>query len=807
MNSKNIYYVTIFILVLPFYQSVYSQTVTLSGKIKDATNNDPLPFANLTDDINRTGAISDKEGFFNLVLKKGAHELKVSYVGYKTQTVSIENLRSDSNIIINLYPTNYLFQTVTVYSSGAKTTENEKLSNISLQSERVAEMSTVFRDVFRSLQSLPGISVNNELSAKFNVRGGNFDENLVLVNGAQVYEPFHIKEATEVSIGIFNVDLMKKVDLMTGGFSAEFGDKMSSVLNIEYREGNREKFCGSASFSLASLDVLAEGPISESGSFMLGLRKSYFEYLMSYFSIDDRIHPSLYDIQGEVSYHLSSKDKLLFQFIHSGDKFTIDPELKTQGYNYQQQYKGKPAIINQKNINYNDNQGNYYSNLFDIQLINLLSGKMILKTEISYYYQIDEEARLDTTSNRTDIYSEKNYFSQYYRERKYTNNLEIKTIEGKTSLNFQAASFYEFKFGLSYRDLLYHQDLLDYDFRKTINTTDKYPDTNIIGSRGSPNDEASSIIETKSYKVNGYIENLFLLNENIIANIGVRIDYFDFNKDLNFSPRVSLSYKSLFGPIFRAAWGYYFQSPTYSQLRYSFTSDSNTKAQRAIHYILGAEHTIPFGVSQNNNITFKIEAYYKKYEDLISSDRSAYWRINYSRRNDATGFAQGVDLFLSLSLDGFYGWLSYGLLSTKEEKLSDNGKEFPRYTDQTHTISVVTDFDLGKEWSLNLRLFYGSGYAYTPYSSSYNSLTKGWTWITGEKNSAYLPAYKRVDTRLSKPFKLFNFSVLAFLDVTNLLNFKNIMSYRYSFNNDGTPKIEEIKLFPIIPSIGITIKI
>lgn len=178
----------------------------------------------------------------------------------------------------------------------------------------------------------------------------------------------------------------------------------------------------------------------------------------------------------------------------------------------------------------------------------------------------------------------------------------------------------------------------------------------------------------------------------------------------------------------------------------------------------------------------------------------------YSKNNDASGFAMGIDLYMVVSIDDFYGWISYGLLSTKEDILNDKPGAYPRYTDQRHTLSLVSDYNLGKEWMANIRLFYGSGYAYTPYRSVYNSSAKRWDWLQGDKNSEYLPFYKRVDLRVSKDFRFDDFDMFAFLDVTNLFNFSNIMSYRYTYNSDGTPKREEIKLFPIIPSIGLTIK-
>lgn len=489
--------------------------------------------------------------------------------------------------------------------------EQTEPSNVALQSERIGEMSAVFRDVFRSLQTLPGISTNNELSAKFNVRGGNYDENLVLVNGAQVYEPFHVKEATDVSIGIFNTDLMKKVDLMTGGFSAEFGDKMSSVLNIQYREGSREKYKFSGSFSLASLDILGEGPLLDKGSFIIAFRKSYFEYLMSYFDIDKRIHPSLYDLQGTISYHLTNRNNLLFQFIHSGDNYYYDPLLTTQKYSYKATYKGKSSTIYQANNDFEEQNAKYFSNLFDIQSVNFLNNDMLLKAEVSYYDQSDKEYSLDTTFDRTDIVSTTDYFSEYHRERRYINDLSIKTIEGKVNLDYQINSFYEIKTGLSYIDIFYNQDLKNFDLRTNIYNTTAYPDTIKTTTKANSNDEEFQQINTNSYKLNTHIENVVQLSDKFIMNIGGRIDYFDINRELNFSPRFSLSYKLNNGATLRAAWGYYYQSPLYGQLKYSFSADSNTKAQRATHYILGYEQIFPLG-GINNNITLKIESFYKK---------------------------------------------------------------------------------------------------------------------------------------------------------------------------------------------------
>jgi outer membrane receptor protein involved in Fe transport len=336
--------------------------------------------------------------------------------------------------------------------------------------------------------------------------------------------------------------------------------------------------------------------------------------------------------------------------------------------------------------------------------------------------------------------------------------------------------------------------------------TARYPDTTSTHRVDSAVDAADENIDARSFKLSLYNEHVLQLSDRLIFNLGGRIDYFDLNKDLNVSPRLNVAYHFVDQTTVRGAWGFFYQSPIYRQLAYSVASDTNTKAQKAVHYLLGLEHGIPFDVGTGTSLTIKLEGYYKKYSNLISSSRTSSGRITYSRRNDATGSARGLDVYVTVSLTHFYGWLSYGLLDTREDMLNDLIGEYPRFTDQRHTLSVVGEWDLGNRWSSNLRIQYGSGYAYTPSVAQFNPQKAQWEWIQGAKNSATLPAYRRVDIRLGKEFDVAGLSASAFLDVSNLFDFTNIQSYRYRFSNNGNPYVEEIKLWPILPTLGMTVK-
>ncbi len=787
------------ISLLALTQAV-AQTFTVSGVVRDSSTNEALQFAKVVISGTTKGTVTSANGSYRFELASGNYELMVSSVGYKSMKMRFAVEDHDVELNVSLLPTEYLLQEVTIYSAGEATGE-KNVSSTSLQSQQVSEISGIFRDVFRVLQALPGVSVDNEMSAKFNVRGGNYDENLVLVNDMQVYDPFHIKEAPHASVGIFNVDLMKRVDMITGGFSARYGDKMSSVLNIKYREGNRERIRGSGSLSITDLNLVLEGPLSADGSFIVGVRKSYFEYLMDWLDIKEGIHPSFYDVQGTVNYNLTTKNKLLFQFIHSGDDFRLDPSLSSSIWKYNTDYMGEQGSSTLTEDRYEEAKARYLTSLFSLSSVNVLGTSGFLKTGVSYYDEIEDEYGIDTLAqNERTKTATKDYFRLYIKDKVQSNDLRITTAEAKTSLTYQVTPLHELEMGISYQSIGYRQDVSNSDIRMIINNTDFYPDTNVIVFESDSADIPNGQVDTKSFKLAGYLQDVWQVNDEIIVNIGGRIDYFGFNKDLTLSPRLSLSYIAPFGTIFRAAWGFYYQSPIYKQFKYSYSSSDNTRAQRSVHYILGLEHNF------SESFSLKVEGYYKRYTDLISSERSSYWYLTYSKENDAVGFAVGMDVYAMVKSEDFYGWLSYGLLSAQEDKLTDDIGYYPRYTDQRHTVSLVADIDLGRQWLLGFRIFYGSGYAYTPKTARLNSSEDRWEWVTGEKNSAYYPDYRRVDARLSKEFTLGNFSLLAFLDVINLFSFDNVLAYRYRFDGNGMPTIEEIKLFPIIPTAGMTFR-
>jgi len=776
-------------------------SANVAGIVRDATTQEPLPLANIVVAGTTKGTSTTTDGRFELRLPTGSYELHVGLVGYKTETVRFDLTSSDAEFSIQLVPTEVILQGMTVYAASTLASGDPTPSSMSLQGGLVSEISSLIPDVFRSIQALPGIAVNNEFSAQYNVRGGNFDENLALVNGTQVYEPFHLKEADNASIGIFNVDLMRRVNFITGGFSARYGDKMSSVLNIEYRDGRRDRYGGSMSLSLTDLSAFVEGPIGEKGSFIVGGRKSYLEYVLSLLDVEKTARPSFYDVQGVLTYHVAEGHSLRGKFIHAGDDFENIFGVRVRGPVPGTISLGGNRVSFQETLISDESAfARYFSNLFALQSSNLFSNKALLQSEVSLYEQIDEEHDDQTTDYdfRLAAPSTLYYTSQSYDLRDVS--LLIKTWEGKSSLEYQLSPFYQLRTGFSYQDISYNQAGSDFRTDSVRDNINNYPDTTLrISNRLTIRNDDGTIV-ARSHKISGYVENLVQLTDQFLFNAGVRADYFRFNRDFTMSPRLGLSYTTNSGTILRGAWGVYYQSPTYRQLSSPVASDTNTHSQRATHYVLGVEHTFH---REEHDVTFKAEAYYKKYEDLVSSSLDGNGRLVYSRKNDASGIARGIDLYLSLKGEGFTGWISYGLLDSKEDIISDSRPEYPRTSDQRHTLTLVGDVDLGKDWRMNIRFAYGSGFPYTPFVARFNNSIGAWEWIQGEINSSHLPSYRRLDIRVSKALHLWGMQAVVFLDINNMMNFKNVVSYRYGFTNAGLPLVEDVELWPILPTLGI----
>ncbi|MDZ7262022.1 MAG: TonB-dependent receptor, partial [candidate division KSB1 bacterium] len=735
-------------------------------------------------------------GGFELIVPQDAKYLIISYMGYKTETIPLAGV--DTTLSVHLTPTVYLLQEISVYASSS-TDKEISVSVTQLQSKQIEQVVGMTKDALRAVQTLPSVSINNEASAKYNVRGGTSDENLVLVNGVRVYEPFHLKEDPLTSLSIFNLDMVRKIDFSSGAFSAEYGDVLSSILSIEYKTEAQEKLSGKANMSLIDASFLLEGPVSSKGSWIFGLRKSYLEYMLKTYGGNPGSHPSFYDIQGQVHYEFTPNHKLRFTAIHSGDDFRYDPTVSFRQYWSLWRIRGENVNVTENKKEFREVNSRYSNDLFSLKLTNLLSPKLLNETLVSYYCETVGENGQQSAEQFGDFHGKPQCFSIRTWEGNFCESNSVQTLEGQAAFTYQLTPLTTLKSGATYQHLAYSTDR---EFRLlSVLTTNvlHFPDTTTVIEPPDPAYNDTTHLKIRSYKLGAYLEGNWQLSDNFIIRAGGRVDYFDMNKELTWSPRLGCSYRLPFGTLLRAGAGVFQQFPSYRQLKIKEPSKDNTKSQHAFHYVVGMEHRF------RERFLLKLEGFYKKYGDLIAVQRGGDGSLHYGKKeNNAEGFARGIDFYGAVNWSGSNAWLSYCLLEAKEKLVTTNEGYYSRYTDQRHTLSLGLSADMGKGWEFSVRGFYGSGYAYTPYVVSYDTTLRIQRWVLGSKHTEHYPSYKRVDVRISKEFVLFHRPLLLFLDVMNIFDRRNVFSYRYTYSLDGKPQREARVLLPLILSVGIS---
>ena len=786
------YKLIIFSLLLIFSASgVSAQHITVKGRLLDASNNDPLIGASIFVESTSLGTASDNNGNFRVILKTVPQTLMFSYIGYKTEKIVVDKETLDLKVF--LQPTSYMLQEISVFS---KQKDNE-LNVASIQNEQVKNFAGFTKDALRSVQLMPGVSNNNEGSPLINVRGGSYDENLVLVNGVEIYSPFHLKAFTPMGVGIFNIDMVKNINFSAGGFSAEYGNALSSIMNIEYDKGNRNDYSAKVDLSMIDLALLVQGPMTTKGSFTLGIRKSYLDMLLR-LGAPQEVHANYYDIQSVLNYQLSNSDIITATTIYSKDNVSQDPTIsnssQTNNFYYNNQYTQIFANTN----NYQVVTTHYYNTLLAMKYDKLFSSSFSSQTILSFYDEFEDESITATGRIDQSLSSFPDRFGQYFTNANIKNNLKIRTLSLKQGFTFAVSTFYTIKAGFLHKKIFYDVDQNKNKDQVYSENLSKYPDVTKIIYPKNPADNDTTIINISSFRNEAYFENILQFSEDFIINAGCRLDYFGMNKEIKYSPRIGLSYNLPLDVILRLSWGIFYQPPTYKQLRFSEATDQNTSFQKATHYIAGLEKNF------SPDISCKLEYYYKQYSDLLPVSRVTNSTLQYrTKENNTEGYATGFDLQFIARFPSLDVWLSYGFLVAKE-KLYSETNYYPRYTDQRHTISSVVSIDLGLGWESSVRFFYGSGYAFTPSNLIYSSSDKKYVWVPSDKNSDHYPPYTRIDFRLGKTFNLFDHPLKFYIDILNILGKENVLSYRYSFDNKGNPARIEESLLPTIPSLGLS---
>jgi hypothetical protein len=738
------------ILFVMIAAATAARGASLSGYVVDDESGEPLIGASVAVAGQGMGAYTNKSGFFSIKDIPGKKlEIKVAFVGYETASETID-FSTDKSVrrTFRLEQTSVDLGEVTVEAMRDMDRREITISKINVPVEQIKQISVGGEtDVFRSLQFLPGILTSSQLSSGLFVRGGSPDQNLVLVDGSAVYNPTHLFGF----ISTFNSEAIKDVDLIKGGFPAEYGGRLSAVLNITQKEGNKKEFEGVGKIGVISSSASMEGPIGN-GSWLLSGRRTYFELIKEVLP-EDPEEPlpdfNFYDINAKITQNLSKDDKIFLSGFASAD-----------------------------NLAY----GSYGLEA------NLSIANKLLSARWNHVISDDMFTVLNVSGSRYD-----NEFIGDLSGYEFLINNSISDITIKGSLEWFTSDILTHKFG-------FESTKFTFDYLQNF-TGDT--DSTQSGSSGA----------TTNLTIDDWNHSLFMqINYNpfelTTVQAGFRGSYFQLADHFTVDPRLAVKYRFLDNFSMKAAFGVFHQNlrlatqPDFSFFDTWLPTDSTLPVSRAIHYILSAE----YNPTDDLNMTFDV--YYKEMQHVSELNRTA---LRGSVVSDIfyTGEsrAYGGEIFIQRRYGKLTGWLgyAYGFITAQFDSINGGDEFRPKY-DRRHDLKFVLQYDYDDNWDFGLTFTFQSGQSYTGASSQFHAKLPGQRIGRGkimptQRYGLRLPPSHQLNLNASYAFDLWGLRARAILDVFNVYNRRDIW-FRYYNTREDEIKVEDVRLIPILPTLS-----
>ncbi|MBK7104758.1 MAG: TonB-dependent receptor [Ignavibacteriae bacterium] len=774
-------------LLLVFTLQVFGQqndnknvSRNIKGFIKDAKTGEPLVYANIMIKNTSVGTSSNLRGYFILPdVPDGESILVVSYIGYKTKEIPIKNFNAE--IKIELEQSNYSTDEVVVVADQYKFWKSSELvGQITIAPASLSKLPNLGeKDIFRSLQYLPGISAINDGSSGLYIRGGTPDQNLVLLDGITVYHVDHFFGFYSA----FNADAIKDVQVYKGGFDAKYGGRISSVVDLTGKTGDMNNFRLSLGGSLLSLNGVAEIPLKGKGSILLSARRSYadliniglYDDIFNFLSGEDAASTStpkgtgrmnqttvsttpsfyFYDFNSKLSYQLSDKDFIAVS-IYNGQDYLDESQ--------------DPTTVTLKN-----NAGSASRKIDDVTDWGNIGSSIKLTRQWSDYW----------FSDFTIAYS--NYFSKNNVNNSFDLNVDTTNIAStKTSsstLQDNNVRDFTLKFDNEYSLSLKHKlgfgawfSNIETDYLYTVNDT-------------------LNIIDTKQngYHFSGYVQDKWNITNELDLNLGLRTTYFNPTKNIYLEPRFSFRYKVNDLIKVKGGLGQYYQyinqvtSEDVLEGSRDFWLISSEELQpgSSQQYTLGTEFETP-------DYLFSVEGYYKNIDNLLeftqrivrSQQSRQIVKTNYvTNFFQGTGISKGVEFLAQKKFGDLSGWVSYTLSNVEYTFPEfDDGDPFPANQDKTHELKFILAYETGN-WNFSAAWIYASGAPYTAPQLQYSielldGIEQSYIHVS-EKNVYQLPDYHRLDLSGSYRFARKTFDGELGLSIFNVYNRENVWYKKY----------------------------
>ncbi|MDE7437259.1 MAG: TonB-dependent receptor [Muribaculaceae bacterium] len=751
-----------------------AENVKISGKVIDSEDK-PVEFATVRVAGTAIGANTNLQGQYSIsVARKDTLELVFSCVGFKTVNHKLINPKGDLTLNVRMYSNDVELKELEVL--GFKSNING-MQSFNTESFKLSP-DVSGGSVEAMISTMPGVNSSNELSSQYSVRGGSFDENSVYINGIEIYRPQLVRSGQQEGLSIINPDMVGNLKFSSGGFPARYDDKMSSALDITYREPEAFEGAVSASLMGASLTL---GQNSGKFSQLHGLRFKKNNSLLSSMDTKGEYDPTYFDYQTNLN--LKPSDRWTFNLLGniSLNHYNFTPHNRETTFGTAQDVKHFKVYFDGQE---RDKFETFLGALTALYRPNRASSFMIgasgFLTNELVSYDISGEYWLNQagTGGEDGIGGELGVgkYMEHSRNRLKASVFRM-FLKGETRIKANNLTY-----GLDYRRETFRDRTKEWEWRDSAGySLPTLPEgVHLIYSLSSNHNLSTN-------RLGAYIEDAYYIDTEkarMTLNGGLRFSYWDFNKEFLVSPRVNFSLSPIGSSFnFRAAAGLYYQSPFYKEFRRAVTDENGNnlielnrdiKSPRSIHVILGTDYTF-----RAMNRPFKLtgEVYYKNIANFISYEYDNL-KINYSGVNDSKGYVAGLDMKLfGQFVEGSDSWLSFSLMKTNQNL---NGKNVPLPSDQRFSVSLYfTDyFPKFPKLKFSLRGVFADGLTMTaPHRSRAESYFRA-------------PAYKRVDIGVSyqlvgaptngvRPYNFWRHfrSIVVGLDCFNLLDITNVSSY------------------------------
>lgn len=781
----------IIICCLFFAQVLFAQKSTLSGYLKDAETGEALIGGRIYIDSLKIGVASNIYGFYSLTLPNGTHDVMFSFVGkepIKTRVILDQNVELD----INLADNNTLEEIVV--TGEKKQQESTEMSTVTLSMEKVKTLPVLLgeKDIIKTLQLLPGVQSGSEGSSGIYVRGGGPDQNLILLDGVPIYNANHLFGF----FSVFNADAINQVKLVKGGFPAEYGGRISSVIDIRMNEGDMKKIHGEGSVGIISSKLMLNGPIiKDKTSFMITGRRTYIDLLARPIikaansqNGNDQVTGGyfFYDVNAKLNHIINANNRVYLSAYLGNDKFYVNSV-----YDYINQTDSKTYI--------EESTGGikWGNKIVALRWNHKFNPKLLLNTTLNYSdYRFSTGFGLTSYEQGSQANPTQDFSFEYLSG--------ITDFGGNMNFYYYPSPKHDVQFGVGQT---YHT------FKPGVNQLK-------LSDGSSDLDTSFGSARTYAHEFYGYIQDDFSISKRLSLNAGLHFANFFVREKLynSLQPRASFN----------------FQLDDKSSLKASYA-----KTTQFLHLLTNTSIGLPTDLwvpvtdsippQQGNQVAFGYtrelpkgyrvgaEAYYKTMKNLIEyKEGASFFGSNQNWEGlveVGNGYSYGLEMLFEKRTGKTTGWIGYTLSWTNRQFANiNNGEEFPYRYDRRHDISFVLTHKFNDKVDIGVVWVYGTGNAITLALQKYNSsggVEFGESEVNhiDQRNGYRMPSYHRLDlgVNIHKP-KKWGEATWSF-GLYNAYNRQNPFYLDIGYLKNGNEKVlKQISLFPILPSISYSFK-